>query len=81
MGAVGYLRGKSLLVFILKIAWNAHLYAIWEERNCMLFRNTSRRVNDIIGSIMDTIRIKMHCKVFDRLDHVNRQLISVWGIL
>ncbi|XP_039068831.1 uncharacterized protein LOC120215147 [Hibiscus syriacus] len=32
------LKGKSLLVHILKLAWSGFIYFIWEERNHRLFR-------------------------------------------
>ncbi|XVF10141.1 hypothetical protein REPUB_Repub07fG0157200 [Reevesia pubescens] len=30
-------RGKSLLTTLLKLAWNAYLYFIWQERNSRIY--------------------------------------------
>ncbi|KAL4274092.1 hypothetical protein GQ457_13G029430 [Hibiscus cannabinus] len=40
--AVASFRGKSLITFILKLAWNSYIYLIWEERNFRQFHNLAR---------------------------------------
>ncbi|KAL4310092.1 hypothetical protein GQ457_01G016290 [Hibiscus cannabinus] len=34
---VASLMGKSLIIFILKLAWSSYIYFIWEERNSRQF--------------------------------------------
>ncbi|XP_039017022.1 uncharacterized protein LOC120147799 [Hibiscus syriacus] len=52
------LRGNSLRVRILKLAWTAFLYYIWEERNYRSFRGLSRSVDCIVNRIRESVKIK-----------------------
>ncbi|KAL4334912.1 hypothetical protein GQ457_07G024120 [Hibiscus cannabinus] len=58
--AVAKLKEKSLIFHILKLAWNAFIYIVWEERNFRLYRGTSRTVRDLVGSINTLLVLK--CK-------------------
>ncbi|XP_039009813.1 uncharacterized protein LOC120138412 [Hibiscus syriacus] len=40
--ALSHLKGKSLIVLILKLAWSCFVYSVWEERNFRLFRGKGR---------------------------------------
>ncbi|XP_039054052.1 uncharacterized protein LOC120196280 [Hibiscus syriacus] len=44
-------KGKSLLTYILKIAYNALIYSLWEERNKRIFQERSRTIEDLIHAI------------------------------
>lgn len=44
------LKGKSLITVILKLAWNAFIYAIWRERNPRQFRQQISSEEVIIRS-------------------------------
>ncbi|KAL4351680.1 hypothetical protein GQ457_06G041750 [Hibiscus cannabinus] len=74
------LKGKSLIVFILKLAWNSYIYHIWEERNCRKFRNTYRDCSSLLGCIKDTVCIRV-CSRRVHMDDVNRHICAAWGIL
>ncbi|XP_039008741.1 uncharacterized protein LOC120136880 [Hibiscus syriacus] len=41
-------KGKSLLSIILRIAWTAFIYFIWEERNRRLFNRGSRTADQLL---------------------------------
>ncbi|XP_039034561.1 uncharacterized protein LOC120170754 [Hibiscus syriacus] len=49
--ATAYWKDKSLLIYILKISSNAHIYTLWEERNKRIFQERSRNIEDLIHSI------------------------------
>ncbi|KAL4309145.1 hypothetical protein GQ457_01G033170 [Hibiscus cannabinus] len=74
------LKGKSLRVLLLKLAWASFVYHIWEERNRRIFRGDSRDCNGLLNCIRETIRIRVQGKV-TCIDDVNRQLGIAWGIL
>ncbi|XP_038990693.1 uncharacterized protein LOC120113695 [Hibiscus syriacus] len=68
------LRGNSLRVRILKLAWTAFLYYIWEERNYRSFRGLSRSVDCIVNRIRESVKIKLYSHCMHRIDDVNRSL-------
>ena len=72
------LKGKSLIVHILKLAWGAFVYFVWEERNKRLFRNVSRTVESILCCIKEIICIRTRNRVI-RMDDVNRIICTSWG--
>ncbi|KAE8681581.1 hypothetical protein F3Y22_tig00111311pilonHSYRG00001 [Hibiscus syriacus] len=47
-------KGKSLLTIIMKIALNALIYTLWEERNKRVFQNRTRSAVAILKAIKDT---------------------------
>ncbi|XP_039052723.1 uncharacterized protein LOC120194507 [Hibiscus syriacus] len=73
------LKGKSLRVRILKLAWTGFLYYIWEERNHRNFRSSSRSVDIIVNNIKEAVKIKLYSHCIHRIDDVNRQLCISWG--
>ncbi|KAE8697193.1 hypothetical protein F3Y22_tig00110627pilonHSYRG00026 [Hibiscus syriacus] len=50
-------KGKSLLTLIMKIAFNATVYMIWEERNKRVFQQRARSAEDIIQAIKNTVSL------------------------
>ncbi|XP_039044681.1 uncharacterized protein LOC120184240 [Hibiscus syriacus] len=68
------LKGKSLLVLILKLAWTGFIYYIWEERNHRQFRGSHRSVGTVVSSIKESVRIKLYRSHMKRVDVVNRKL-------
>ncbi|XP_039057438.1 uncharacterized protein LOC120200747 [Hibiscus syriacus] len=62
------LKGKSLIVVILKLAWSGNIYGIWNERNGRLFGNRARSNDELLGDIKETIHIRLAGKAFNRLD-------------
>ncbi|XP_039032502.1 uncharacterized protein LOC120167610 [Hibiscus syriacus] len=48
------LKGKSLLVHILKLGWTDFIYCIWEERNRRHFRGMHCSVDTVIGSVKES---------------------------
>ncbi|KAL4279936.1 hypothetical protein GQ457_03G009480 [Hibiscus cannabinus] len=77
--AVTMLKGKSLVVVILKLALGAFVYRIWEERNFRQFRNTVRSIEDIVNCIKQDVCIRISGEHI-RTDDVNRGLCAAWGI-
>ncbi|KAE8708956.1 hypothetical protein F3Y22_tig00110332pilonHSYRG00622 [Hibiscus syriacus] len=73
------LKGKSLLVHLLKLAWTGFIYYIWEERNHMIFRGVARSIDTIVSRVKDAMRIKLYRSHMNRLDAVNiyRKFIPV----
>ncbi|KAE8685740.1 Detected protein of confused Function [Hibiscus syriacus] len=51
------LKGKSLLVHILKLAWTRFVYFIWEERNHRHFRGLICSADTIVNIIKEAVRI------------------------
>ncbi|XP_039024717.1 uncharacterized protein LOC120157747 [Hibiscus syriacus] len=64
-------KGKSLLIYILKLAWTSFVYFIWEERNHRCFRGVTRSTDLIVNRISETVRIKLHRCHMNRSDAVN----------
>ncbi|XP_039031707.1 uncharacterized protein LOC120166517 [Hibiscus syriacus] len=48
-------KGESLLTTVLKIAWSALIYSLWEERNARLFKGNSRSAAQILSAIKDIV--------------------------
>ncbi|KAL4361754.1 hypothetical protein GQ457_04G001430 [Hibiscus cannabinus] len=78
--AIAVLKGKSLIVYILKLAWQAHIYLVWEERNHRHFRGVHRSCTDILDCIKAIIYIRLQGRSI-QLENVNRNLCLAWGIL
>ncbi|XP_039033851.1 uncharacterized protein LOC120169819 [Hibiscus syriacus] len=74
-------KGKSLLIYILKLAWTSFVYFIWEERNHRCFRGVTRSTDLIVNRISETVRIKLHRCHMNRSDAVNSQLCLNWGLI
>ncbi|KAL4385009.1 hypothetical protein GQ457_15G029520 [Hibiscus cannabinus] len=55
---VACLKGRSLLVHILKLAWGVFVYFIWEERNHRLYRGEYRSDTFILNCIGDVVNTK-----------------------
>ncbi|KAL4339337.1 hypothetical protein GQ457_08G037540 [Hibiscus cannabinus] len=73
------LKGKSLLVFSLKLAWSTFVYHVWEERNRRKFCSVARSGDSLLHCIREDVKIRVQIKPIVILD-VNRQLCVAWGI-
>ncbi|KAL4271501.1 hypothetical protein GQ457_13G006210 [Hibiscus cannabinus] len=73
------LKGKSLIVFILRLAWCSYVYFIWEERNHRRYRGHSRDCNSVLACVKEVVNTRVQKKSI-RLDTVNSNLCAVWGI-
>ncbi|XP_039007586.1 uncharacterized protein LOC120135385 [Hibiscus syriacus] len=71
---------KSLLITILKLAWCAFLYSLWEERNRRLFKGNSRNEAEILKAIKEIVGIQLRGRNISRLDSVNNTLCKNWSI-
>ncbi|XP_039022010.1 uncharacterized protein LOC120154283 [Hibiscus syriacus] len=78
--AINSWKGKSLLTFILKIAWSAFIYTVWQERNQRIFQKRSRSAENLLNEIIDVVRFSLRGKNFNRLDSTNLNLCNVWGL-
>ncbi|KAL4273193.1 hypothetical protein GQ457_13G003600 [Hibiscus cannabinus] len=47
------LKGKSLLVFFLKLAWSSFVYHVWEERNRRKFCSVARSRDSLLHCIRE----------------------------
>ncbi|XP_039022800.1 uncharacterized protein LOC120155318 [Hibiscus syriacus] len=73
-------KGKSLITFILKIAWSAFIYTIWQERNQRIFQHRSRSAEILLTEIIDAVRFCLRGKNINRLDSTNLNLCNAWGL-
>ncbi|KAL4367178.1 hypothetical protein GQ457_05G025990 [Hibiscus cannabinus] len=78
--AIGFMKGKSLLTFILKISLSASIYLIWEERNQRCFTGVARTVDDIIRLIREIVKIKITYRGIHILTQVHSSLCIAWGL-
>ncbi|KAL4334606.1 hypothetical protein GQ457_07G003200 [Hibiscus cannabinus] len=69
--AIARLRGKSMRMFVLRLAWNVFMYSIWEERNRRIFCSIERDANAILSVIQEVIQVQIQKKNYRR-DTVNR---------
>ncbi|KAL4271381.1 hypothetical protein GQ457_13G008320 [Hibiscus cannabinus] len=73
------LKGKSLLVFVLKLGWSSFVYHVWEERNRRKFRSLSRDVGSLLDSIRESIQLRVQNSHI-LLNDINRKLCDNWRI-
>ncbi|XP_039033307.1 uncharacterized protein LOC120169160 [Hibiscus syriacus] len=73
-------KGKSLLITILKLAWCAFLYSLWEEQNRRLFKGNFRNEAEILKAIKEIVEIQLRGRNINRLDSVNITLCKIWSI-
>ncbi|XP_039068836.1 uncharacterized protein LOC120215162 [Hibiscus syriacus] len=73
-------KGKSLLTTILKIAWTAYIYTLWEERNRRIFQGRHRSTEELLKVIIEAVRIQLKGKNINRADRINSNLCINWGI-
>ncbi|KAE8720588.1 Detected protein of confused Function [Hibiscus syriacus] len=53
------LKGKSVIVCILKLAWVGFLYFVWEECNHRQFRGVFRSIEEVVDCIRVVVRIRL----------------------
>ncbi|XP_039008453.1 uncharacterized protein LOC120136510 [Hibiscus syriacus] len=68
------LKGKSLIVRLLKLAWSGHVYNLWNERNNRLYGSDARSNDAVLEDIKETIRFRLEGKCFNRADPSNNAL-------
>ncbi|XP_039017456.1 uncharacterized protein LOC120148388 [Hibiscus syriacus] len=69
-------KGKSLLIAILKISWNAFIYFFWQERNQRLFQGRFRSADVILKEIVDVVAIRLRDRSINRLDSTSLSLCN-----
>ncbi|KAL4320158.1 hypothetical protein GQ457_18G025600 [Hibiscus cannabinus] len=74
------LKGKSLLVVILRLTWNAFIYFVWKERNVKVFCNVASHILDIVLRIRDIVQAQLGGRVISRTGSINSMLCQRWGI-
>ncbi|KAL4291690.1 hypothetical protein GQ457_14G009900 [Hibiscus cannabinus] len=79
--AIGFMKGNSLLTFILKLSLSASIYLIWEERNRRCFTGVAHTVEDILRLIREIVKIKITYRGIHRLTQVDSSLCIAWGIV
>ncbi|XP_039017907.1 uncharacterized protein LOC120149065 [Hibiscus syriacus] len=52
-------KGKSLITVILKLAWSAFTYFLWQERNSRIFLGRRRNVEALLKEIKDVVGIRL----------------------
>ncbi|XP_039036973.1 uncharacterized protein LOC120174065 [Hibiscus syriacus] len=65
-----YWKGKSLLTSTMKIASNALIYILWEERNKRLFQGRSRNVEEMFPAIKEIVGLHLRGRNINRLECV-----------
>ncbi|XP_039006622.1 uncharacterized protein LOC120134212 [Hibiscus syriacus] len=78
--AIHCLKCKSLIVMILKLAWNAHVYCTWKERNIRLFGGSPRPLEAVLQDIKEAVQIRLSGMPVNRADLRNAGLCTSWGI-
>ncbi|XP_039017530.1 uncharacterized protein LOC120148497 [Hibiscus syriacus] len=73
-------KGKSLLTSIMKLALNALIYFLWEERNKRIFKGCSRNVQELFLAIKDVVRFQLRDRKINRNDIANSSLCKHWDI-
>ncbi|XP_039023343.1 uncharacterized protein LOC120155962 [Hibiscus syriacus] len=77
--AVAELKGRSLIITLLKLAGNAYVYRILNERNCRVFGGSRSTVGDLICRIMEDIRFRLVGSAI-RGAGQNADICVEWGI-
>ena len=78
--AIQRLRGKSLNAVILKVAWHAVIYFIWQERNNRLHKNKNETVMHILEKIKEVVRIRLLGLKKIKVNSVNFSLYRSWQL-
>ncbi|KAG4159429.1 hypothetical protein ERO13_D02G174150v2, partial [Gossypium hirsutum] len=79
--AILKLKGKPLLVVILKLAWNAYLYMIWRQRNKRYFGVSFLTEDVVLVQIKEIVRARLGGRPINIIDTVNASLCASWGII
>ncbi|KAL4351222.1 hypothetical protein GQ457_06G018440 [Hibiscus cannabinus] len=74
------LNGKSLLVIVLKLAWNAFIYMVWRQMNARVFHGVDLTVDQVVVSIKDIVATRLKGKNVNFGDVVNKRLCIEWGL-
>ena len=72
------LKGASLLSIILRSAWNACVYFVWNERNCRLYMFKEETNVQVLERIKQKIRLRLAGLKNVKVDQVNNSLYIVW---
>ncbi|TYG56625.1 hypothetical protein ES288_D08G078600v1 [Gossypium darwinii] len=75
------LKGKSLLVVILKLAWSAYLYVVWRQRNKKYFGASLLTEDTILVQIKEIVRVHLGGSLINRTNPTNASLYTFWGII
>ncbi|KAA3470334.1 DNA ligase [Gossypium australe] len=79
--AILKLKGKSLLVAILKLAWSAYLYVIWRQRNKRYFGASFLTEDVVLVQIKEIVGARLGGIPINRIDLVNVSICASWGII
>ncbi|MBA0880949.1 hypothetical protein Goshw_030266 [Gossypium schwendimanii] len=75
------LKGKSLLIAILKLAWNAYLCVIWRQRNKRYFGASFLTEGAIMVHIKELVQARLRGSLINRADPVNASVCASWDII
>ncbi|MBA0796167.1 hypothetical protein Gohar_006961, partial [Gossypium harknessii] len=79
--AILKLKGKSLLVAILKLAWSAYLYVIWRQRNKRYFGAPFLTKDVVLMQIKEIVRAHFGGIPINRIDLVYVSLYASCSII
>ena len=74
------IEGKSLNSVILRVAWHAVIYFIWQERNNRLHKNKVEGVMHILEEIKEVVRIRLLGLKKVKVNSVNFSLYKSWQL-
>ncbi|KHG10541.1 DNA ligase [Gossypium arboreum] len=74
--AILKLKGKSLLVAILKLAWSAYLYVIWRQRNKRYFGVSFLTEDVVLVQIKEIVQARLGERSINRTSPVNASLCA-----
>ncbi|GJR40011.1 hypothetical protein Tco_1051369 [Tanacetum coccineum] len=70
---------NSVRSVVVKLVFAASCYLIWKERNDRLFSHKKKSVDQIVESIITTIRLKLLSCRFKKTENVQR-LFQIWKL-
>lgn len=53
------LKGHFFSFIVLKLAWNAHNYHIWKERNLRLHQQTPHSTEAVLRVLVEDVRLRL----------------------
>ena len=73
-------KGRAMISLLLRVAWSAFIYNIWQERNSRIFAHVEETEEQILNYIRETIRGRLTKLRNLTKDHVNMSLYREWNL-
>ena len=73
-------KGRAMISLLLRVAWSAFIYNIWQERNTRIFAHAEKTEEQILNYIRETVRCRLTKLRNVKKDHVNMSLHREWNL-